>query len=109
MLNGEEDQDELDRRLARTREHYVITEADLAAAYSLSPSQNPAAARHHGQNVATINSEAMAWLLAFVQDNQVDVLIIDPLVSLHRVPQNNNGAMDLLVKDAFGWIADETD
>ena len=109
MLNGEEDQDELDRRLAGTCQHYVITEADLGGRlFAQSVRKTPLRLATMVKNVATINSEAMAWLLAFVQDNQLDVLIIDPLVSLHRVPENDNGAMDLLVKDAFGVIADET-
>ena len=36
---------------------------------------------------------------------QIDVAIIDPFVSSHRVPENDNGAIDLVVK-AWAGIAD---
>jgi AAA domain len=107
MLNAEEDQDELDRRLAATCQLYGITEAD-AGGRLFAQSVRTLRLVVMVKGVPTINSEAVTWLLDFVRDNRLDVLIIDPLVSFHRVPENDNGAMDLLIKDVFGTIAEQT-
>jgi RecA-family ATPase len=109
ILNGEEDQDELDRRIAATCQHYSITEADLGGRlFAQSVRKLNMRLVTMVKNVPTINSEAMTSLLDFVRDNRLDVLIIDPLVSFHRVPENDNGAMDLLIKDVFASIAEQS-
>jgi hypothetical protein len=107
MLNAEEDQDELDRRLAATCQLYRVSEADLGGRLFVQ-SVRTLRLVTMVKGVPTINSEAMTWLLDFVRYNSLDVLIIDPLVSFHRVPENDNGAMDLLIKDVFGSIAEQT-
>jgi hypothetical protein len=107
MLNAEEDQDELDRRLAATCQLYGITEADLGGRV-FAQSVRTLRLVTMVKGVPTINAEAMTWLLDFVRDNRLDVLIVDPLVSFHRVPENDNGAMDILIKDVFGSIAEQT-
>jgi hypothetical protein len=109
MLNAEEDQDELDRRLAATCQLYGITEADLGGRlFAQSMRKLNMRLVTMVKNVPTINSDAMTVLLAFVRNNRLDVLIIDPLVSFHRVSENDNVTMDLLIKDVFGSIAEQT-
>jgi hypothetical protein len=108
VLNGEEDQDELDRRLAATCLHYDLAQADLGGRlFAQSVRRNPLRLATMVKNIPTLNVEAVNRLRAFVRDNQLDVLIIDPLVSFHSVPENDNGAMDVLIKDGFGAIAEE--
>jgi AAA domain len=46
-------------------------------------------------------------MTAFAKDNRIDVLMVDPLVSFHSVPENDNGAMDLVIKGGFGAIANQ--
>ena len=41
--------------------------------------------------------------------NDIDVFMIDPLVSFHGVMENDNGHMDLVIKEGFGAIANKTD
>lgn len=41
-------------------------------------------------------------------DRRIDVLIVDPFVSSHKVSENDNSAMDLVVKE-WGRIADDAD
>jgi hypothetical protein len=109
ILNAEEDQDELDRRIAATCQLYGITEAEAGGRlFAQSVRTLKMRLVTMVKNVPTIDSEVMTWLLDFVRDNRLDVLIIDPLVSFHRVPENDNGAMDLLIKDVFGAIAEQT-
>jgi hypothetical protein len=38
----------------------------------------------------------------FIKANGIDVLMIDPLVSFHAVAENDNMAMDFVVKSCFG-------
>jgi hypothetical protein len=99
----------MDRRLAATCQHYRITKADLDGRV-FAKSVRTAAMRLVTMlnNVPTINKDAAKWLLDFVRDNRLDVLIIDPLVSFHGAPENDNNAMDFLIKDVFGSIAEQT-
>ncbi|UJX47315.1 AAA family ATPase [Xanthobacter sp. YC-JY1] len=39
-----------------------------------------------------------AATLGTIRHNQIDVVIIDPFVSSHRVPENDNGDIDLVAK-----------
>ena len=44
-------------------------------------------------------------LVAEIIDKQIDVLIIDPFVSCHELPENDNTAQDMVVKE-WGRVAD---
>lgn len=44
-------------------------------------------------------------LVAAIVERNIDVLIIDPFISVHELPENDNKAMDAAVK-AFGAVAD---
>ncbi|MEZ5714386.1 MAG: AAA family ATPase [Paracoccaceae bacterium] len=46
-------------------------------------------------------------LTAALIENEVDVPILDPFISTHGVPENDNNAMDLVIKQ-FAAIADAT-
>jgi AAA domain len=109
ILNGEEDQDELDRRIAATCQHYGISENDLGGRlFAQSVRREPLRLARMDRGIPTLDLVAAARLRAFVEGNRLDVLIIDPLVSFHSVSENDNGAMDLLIKDSFGSIAEDT-
>ena len=104
LLNAEEDQDELDRRLAATCQRYSLTKDDLGGRLFAKAIKHLRLATMI-RGVPTLDPSATAWLTAFVQDHKLDVLMIDPLVSFHSVPENDNGAMDVLIKDGFGAMA----
>jgi hypothetical protein len=44
----------------------------------------------------------------FISANAIDVFMIDPLVSFHGVMENDNNHMDVVVKEGFGAIANQT-
>lgn len=46
-------------------------------------------------------------LIVAIRDRGIDVLVVDPFVSVHAMPENDNGAMDAAVK-AFALVADKT-
>jgi RecA-family ATPase len=100
-LNGEENQDELDRRLAAILQHYRIpADACRGRLWLVSTRDNPM--RRGG---AVIAEDVVATLLRWCEARQIDVLAFDPLVSFHRLNENDNGAMDALIKEAFDKIA----
>ena len=46
-------------------------------------------------------------MIEAIKRNSIDVLIVDPFISVHEMPENDNGAMDAAVK-AFALVADRT-
>lgn len=110
MLNGEEDQDELDRRTAAVCQRYGVTKVNLGGRLFVeSVRNNPLRIATMVKNVPTIEPGAIARLRAFVDDCQLDALVVDPLVSFHSVPENDNGPMDVVIKEGFGAIAGGVD
>ena len=47
-------------------------------------------------------------MTTFIERNDIDVFMIDPLVSFHGVMENDNGHMDLVIIEGFGAIANKT-
>jgi RecA-family ATPase len=108
MLNSEEDQDELDRRISAVCQRYEITEADLGGrlyAQSVRDKQMRIAAMVGG--VPRLDANVVQQMTAFAKENRIDVVMADPLVSFHSVPENDNGAMDIVIKGGFGSIANQ--
>lgn len=54
---------------------------------------------------ATICYPVIEALVEQIKRNGIDVLIIDPFVSCHTIPENDNGAIDMVVKE-WGRVAD---
>jgi RecA-family ATPase len=109
LVNGEEDQDELDRRVAALCQHYQVTEVDLGGRLFVQSVRDcPMRIATMGQFGAAIDDKVVDQMIKFIKGNKIDVFMIDPLVSFHSVAENDNSHMDLLVKRGFGSIANET-
>lgn len=52
-----------------------------------------------------INEAVVTELIAHIQANRIDVLIIDPFVAAHQVGENDNGAINAVVR-ALGRVAE---
>lgn len=50
------------------------------------------------RNGVTIHKPVIAALVAELKSKRIDVMIVDPFVSSHRVPENDNGAIDAVAK-----------
>jgi hypothetical protein len=108
-INGEEDQDELDRRVAGTCQHYGITEADLGGRlFVKSVRDQPMRIATLVRNVPTLNQAVIDRLTGFIVRNRIDVFMIDPFISFHSLAENDNGHMDLIIKEGLGAIANRT-
>jgi AAA domain-containing protein len=109
LLNGEENQDELDRRVAAACQCYGITKADLdGRLFVKSVRDYSIRIAKMVRNVPMLDTGVVARLTEFVQDSRLDVVMIDPLISFHGVPENDNGAMDIVIKNGLGAIAAAT-
>jgi hypothetical protein len=109
ICNGEEDQDELDRRVSATCQHYGITQDDLGGRlFVQSVRDNPLRIATLVNNRPVIDQTVLKYMTDFIKDNGIDVFMLDPLVSFHGVMENDNGHMDLVIKEGFGAIANTT-
>jgi hypothetical protein len=106
-LNGEETQDELDRRVAAILQLFTITREDCGDRLFVNSTRDEpvkVASPGPGGNAVT-NKVDVDGLRDWCARRQIDVLVVDPLISFHSVNENVNGDMDVVCKDAFGVIA----
>jgi hypothetical protein len=114
--SGEEPLNELYRRVGAICQHYnirvteleghlfIATAADFPIIIEVGelPRKYPsygATGFIHGRNTTLAHAEdSLAQLRRFVRFNDIDVVIIDPFVACHRVPENDNMAIDAVVK-----------
>jgi hypothetical protein len=109
-LNGEEDQDELDRRVSALCQHYNITKDDCGGRLFVQsirdePMRFATLAKN---NVPTLDRELLKQFEAEITANHIDVFMLDPLISFHSVVESANEHMDLLLKEGLGSIASRT-
>ena len=109
LLNGEEEQDELDRRVAGVCQHYRVTEADLGGRlFAQSIRDRPMRVAVTKGNATAVDDAVIRQMVDFIERNGIDVFMVDPLVSFHDVPENDNSAMDKVIKQGFGAVASKT-
>ncbi len=100
--------EELQRRVLAILLHYRIDPAELGGRLFLDSGRTVkvvmASTTRNGTEIAKPVVEA---LKAEIKAKRIDVVVIDPLVKAHRVPENDNGAVDL-VCSLFAEIADKT-
>lgn len=101
--NLEDPRDEIDRRIAAILLHYNIDPALLEGRLFVN-SEEPLVIAAMGRDGAVV-AEPVADRLTFeISRLQIDALIVDPFVSSHKVPENDNGAIDTVAK-AWARIA----
>jgi hypothetical protein len=64
------------------------------------------AVENRGQ--VTLNNEVVSSIVRTILDRKIGLAIFDPLLSTHSVSENNNLAMDVVIKDGFCQIAEQT-
>jgi hypothetical protein len=108
ICNGEEDQDELDRRVAAACQRYGIGKADLGGRlFVQSVRDDPLRIATLVNNRPVVDETVKNYMTDFISANAIDVFMIDPLVSFHGVMENDNNHMDVVVK-GYGAIANRT-
>lgn len=108
VWNGEDPREEIERRIAAACLHYGIQPDDIADRLMIDSGRDVpislATANGGGVQVAKPVTEA---LIAAIKASKVDVLIIDPFVTSHTVPENDTTAMNAVVAQ-WRLIADAT-
>jgi hypothetical protein len=108
--NAEDEDTEIERRIAAACLRHEIDPAllkdHLFLGSRLTNRRRIAAADRSG-NVA-FDDQMLAEIERLINDLHLDVIIFDPLVAFHRVPEGDNIAMEQVIKDAFGEIAART-
>ena len=105
--NGEDPQEELDRRLAAICLHHGISEADIdGRLFVNSGRDSPIIVATEDREGCQIQAPVVEALIAAIEACQIDVLILDPFVSVHRVNENDNNRIDMVAKQ-FAAIADQ--
>jgi AAA domain len=103
-VNLEDPREEIERRVAAICLHFGIegSEVEERLFFDGREIEIILASQHKsGAIVATSVADALCTAL---KANRIDVLILDPFVSAHRVTENDNGAIDAVAK-TLGRIA----
>jgi hypothetical protein len=108
--NGEDPRDETERRIAAICLHFGIKAEELEGWLFIDSGreQEIILAVQNPKTGTTIAKPVVESLIDTMFDNEIDVLIIDPFVSSHRVVENDTMAMEMVAKQ-WTKIADETD
>lgn len=109
LFNAEDPRDEMDRRIAAACKHYNLSPADIEGHLFLDTGREQELIVMHEDKKTgvTINAPIVEAVAAQIRKYQIDVLIVDPFVSTHRVNENDNGAIDRVAK-LWAQIADDT-
>ena len=106
--NGEDPREETERRIAAICLHYGITAEEIEGwLFYDSGRDQPIIIAEQTKNGSVIAKPVVKSLVDAILDDEIDVLIIDPFVSCHRIVENDNPAMDMVAKQ-WTAIADET-
>lgn len=108
MWNGEDTQDELDRRVAAALLHFELAAHEIADRLFVDTGrQIPLKLTVPQQHGFAIAKPVVEGLVAAIVEAGIDVLVIDPFVTTHGVPENDNSAINMVASE---WrdIADRT-
>lgn len=102
-VNLEDGRDELNRRIAATLLRYGLEPNDLGGRlYVDSGRETPLVIAKAVRDGADIHRDVCSALVHEMASKGVDALIIDPFISSHQVSENDNNAIDTVVK---AWAA----
>jgi RecA-family ATPase/phage/plasmid primase-like uncharacterized protein len=99
LINGEDDQNELNRRLAGVIQKFDIAPGELDGKLFLQSfyGQTPRLAEYNKREDKVAPGHLVGELSAFCLANEIKLIIIDPLIGFHNVPESVNEAMEQVV------------
>jgi RecA-family ATPase len=105
LHNGEDSIEELYRRIVAICQHYEIPQQELEGWLFVTSGTEMGLKVANGYNELKIDNVLIEDITRTILDNAIDVFIVDPLVTLHSVPESDNGKMDTVIR-IFTRIAD---
>lgn len=107
LFNGEDPLEEMERRVMAACLHFGLCREALEGSFFLDSGRDtPLTLAHQERAGLTIHRPLARHLIAAIKSRGVDVLIIDPFASSHAVNENDNMAINAVVKE-WGVIADQ--
>jgi hypothetical protein len=99
-INLEDPRDELDRRLAAACLHYRISDDDIAGRLFIdSGIDTPLiTASISAKGKAELNEAVFEHLEEQIRSRGIDAIIVDPFISSHELPENDNQMIDRVAK-----------
>ena len=109
IFNLEDPKDEIERRIAAVCQRHEITAEELGDRLFMDSGRDQAIC------LATISRVGSAQvcepvynaLIAEIKNRKIDVFSVDPFISSHTIPENDNNAIDVVSK-LWAKIAEET-
>ena len=106
VWNLEDPLDELKRRLAGIAVHHGVEAHEYAGNLFVNSGRDSSVVIAENRGGEPIILPAADIILNYIKQHAIDVIIVDPFVSSHKLNENDNGAMDLVVK-TWGKIAEQ--
>jgi hypothetical protein len=105
LWNLEDPIEETQRKIQAAALQYGLTAEDIGDRLFVNSGRDtPLVIAHTTRDGATIAQPVVDALVEETKKRQIDVMIVDPFVSCHQVPENDNGAQDMVIKE-WGRIA----
>ena len=102
LFNLEDERSELDRRIAAAMKHYEIDPADIEGRLFVDTGrEQQLILANQIRDDVQIDRRLIDDLKLQLTSNEIDVLIVDPFVSSHRVNEMDNGKIDYVTKE---WV-----
>jgi AAA domain len=107
LINLEDNREAIDKRIAAAMKHYKLTPADVGnRLFTIAKGElSFKIAAQARSGVVTRNDAAINNLTAFLIENQIDVLSIDPFIATHSVNENDNTAIRNVI-ECYDTIAE---
>ena len=95
-ISAEDDREELDRRIAA----YIVASRCRHRRPPVRRRQThvPAHHRPHGRSGPAFDEACARRIRDQIEANRIDVVTFDPFISFHHLPENDNAAIDAMVK-----------
>lgn len=98
--NGEDPPDELDRRVAAAARHYGIERGACPGRLFVDSGRKLELVVATTTNEGTVIAKPLVDALKeAIVENKIDVFVVDPFVSSHRVSENDNNAIDAVARE----------
>ena len=98
LLNLEEPEDELARRIQATALHHAMSAGDIGDRLFVNAGPDNALLTASATMAGYVHEEVFSDLEREIQKRGIDVLVIDPFVSSHALDENDNVQIDRVVK-----------
>ncbi|MBB3236132.1 bifunctional DNA primase/polymerase [Phyllobacterium endophyticum] len=98
-INLEDPIDELNRRFVAIRKYFKLNDADVAGRLFVNSGRDtPITIAEKAGDKIIVSPHVVRQLVEGIQRNKIDVLIIDPFVASHRLPENDNTAIEIAIR-----------